>query len=80
VLKRQKGKGFVAKCLELPGCLSEGRTEEEALTNVEDAIKLYLKDVKKEAKGEEGKGCTGLSLVVQKNQAPTISWRDLIND
>lgn len=50
VLKRQRGEGFVVKCLELPGCLSEGRTEEEALKNIEDAIKLYLRDVGKEAK------------------------------
>ncbi len=50
VLKRRRGEGFVVKCLELPGCLSEGRTEEEALKNIEDAIKLYLRDVGKEAK------------------------------
>ena len=50
VLKRQRGQGFVVRCLELPGCLSEGRTEEEALKNIEDAIKLYLRDVEKEAK------------------------------
>ena len=31
-LKRQRGEGFVARCLELPGCLSEGKTEPEALT------------------------------------------------
>ena len=55
VLKRQKGEGFVAKCLELPGCLSEGGTEEEAITNIEDAIKLYLKDVKKEAKEKKAR-------------------------
>lgn len=48
MLKRQKG-GYVAKCLELPGCLSEGRTKEEALKNINDAISLYLADVEKEA-------------------------------
>lgn len=26
----------------LPGCISEGRTIEEALTNIQDAIKGYL--------------------------------------
>jgi predicted RNase H-like HicB family nuclease len=49
-LKRQRGEGFVARCIELPGCLSEGRTESEALRNIQDAIKLYLEDVEDEAK------------------------------
>lgn len=29
-------------CPELPGCASAGRTEEEALANVREAIALYL--------------------------------------
>lgn len=44
-LKRQRGEGFVARCMELPGCLSEGETEADALRNIQDAIKLYLEDV-----------------------------------
>ena len=49
-LKRQRGKGFVARCIESPGCLSEGKTETEALKNIQDAIRLYLEDVEAEAK------------------------------
>ena len=30
--------GFVAECLELPGCVSQGETEKEALDNIVDAI------------------------------------------
>lgn len=30
--------GFVARCKELPGCYSQGETEEEALDNIVDAI------------------------------------------
>jgi len=30
--------GFVASCLELPGCMSQGETREEALHNIIDAI------------------------------------------
>ncbi len=33
---------FSAVCPELPGCASAGETEEEALNNIEEAIKLYL--------------------------------------
>ncbi len=48
-LKRRRGEGFVARCIELPGCLSEDGTEAEALKNIRDAIKLYLEDVEAEA-------------------------------
>jgi len=50
ILKAQGKEGFVVKCLELPGCLSEGKTKEEALKNIQDAIRLYLTDIKKEVK------------------------------
>ena len=33
---------YSAVCPELPGCASAGDTEEEALTNVREAIELYL--------------------------------------
>jgi predicted RNase H-like HicB family nuclease len=49
-LKRHRGEGFVVRCIELPGCLSEGGTEAEALKNIRDAIKLYLEDVEAETK------------------------------
>lgn len=54
-LKRQPGEGFVAKCIELAGCLSEGKTGAEALKNIQAAIKLYLKDVEAEAKQKNAK-------------------------
>jgi predicted RNase H-like HicB family nuclease len=62
LLKRQRGEGFVAKCIELPGCLSEGKTEAEALKNVQEAIKLYLEDVEAEAK-EKSQTRSGNSIV-----------------
>ncbi len=54
-LERQRGEGFVARCIELPGCLSEGKTEAKALKNIQDAIKLYLEDVEAEAKEKKAK-------------------------
>lgn len=54
-LERQGGEGFVARCIELPGCLSEGRTESKALKNIQDAIRLYLEDVEVEAKEKKAK-------------------------
>lgn len=37
-----EARGFSAVCPELPGCASAGETEEEARSNIEEAIKLYL--------------------------------------
>jgi predicted RNase H-like HicB family nuclease len=34
--------GFAVGCPELPGCWSQGETEEQALTNIKDAISEYL--------------------------------------
>lgn len=34
--------GVVAECLEIPGCVSEGDTQEEAHTNIKEAIRLCL--------------------------------------
>ena len=35
----------------LPGCWSQGKTEEEALENIADAIKAYLKTAEELSKG-----------------------------
>jgi predicted RNase H-like HicB family nuclease len=37
--------GFTVYVPALPGCLSEGDTEEEALANIQEAISLYLEPV-----------------------------------
>jgi len=41
-------KGYVADVLDLPGCISQGKTLEEAKENVKDAIAGYLEVEKKE--------------------------------
>jgi len=38
---------FVAECTSLPGCISQGKTRNEALENIKDAIKGYLESLKK---------------------------------
>ncbi len=37
---------FVADVPELPGCMAHGNTREEALTNINEAIKLWLDTAK----------------------------------
>jgi predicted RNase H-like HicB family nuclease len=34
--------GYVAEVPELPGCLSQGKTLDEAVENIKDAIRGYL--------------------------------------
>jgi predicted RNase H-like HicB family nuclease len=34
--------GFAISCPGLPGCWSQGATEQEALENIQDAIREYL--------------------------------------
>ena len=38
---------FVTECPSLPGCVSQGNTRSEAVTNIHDAIKGYLESLKK---------------------------------
>ena len=41
-LAEEDGGGFVATVPDLPGCMSDGETPEEALANVEDAIRTWI--------------------------------------
>ena len=38
---------FIASCPTLPGCVSDGRTRDEAVANIKDAIEGYLASVHK---------------------------------
>ena len=38
---------FVAECSTLPGCISQGNSRREAISNIKDAIKGYLESLKK---------------------------------
>ena len=42
--------GFTVYVPSLPGCISEGETEQEALANIQEAIELYLESL--EAHGD----------------------------
>ncbi|MFM6282815.1 MAG: type II toxin-antitoxin system HicB family antitoxin [Dolichospermum sp.] len=42
--------GYIAEVPELPGCVSQGQTLDETITNIKDAIKGYLYVFKKYGK------------------------------
>ena len=42
IIEQDEDGVFVVECPSLPGCVSQGRTREEALANIRDAIQGYL--------------------------------------
>ena len=45
VLEESDEGGFTAYVPSLPGCISEGENEEEAMENIREAIELYLEPI-----------------------------------
>lgn len=42
VLEEDEDGWYAVQCVELPGAISQGRTREEALVNIKEAIELLL--------------------------------------
>ena len=42
VVIKESAEGYSISCPALPGCWSQGKTEEEAITNIGEAIQDYL--------------------------------------
>ncbi|MGB9179024.1 MAG: type II toxin-antitoxin system HicB family antitoxin [Pyrinomonadaceae bacterium] len=42
ILLEKSEEGYSVSCPGLPGCWSQGATEEEAIENIQDAIQEYL--------------------------------------
>lgn len=48
IIERDEDGYYVADCPDLPGCHTQGRTLEKAITNIRDAIELNLRILKEE--------------------------------
>jgi predicted RNase H-like HicB family nuclease len=46
IIEQDEDGVFIVGCPSLPGCISQGKTREEAIKNIEDAIKGYIKSLK----------------------------------
>jgi len=54
VLEPSEEGGFTAYAPSLPGCISEGDSQDEALANIQEAISLYLEPVDDDFVAGEG--------------------------
>jgi predicted RNase H-like HicB family nuclease len=61
-LDRDEDGVWVVECPAIPGCVSQGKTREEAIQNIKDAIKLCL-----EVRAERGMPLTIESQQVEVN-------------
>ena len=53
-LERDETGMIVAECPSIPGCISQGKTEEEALANIQEAIQACL----------EARAANGMPLII----------------
>ena len=53
VALQQSEEGFAVSCPGLPGCWSQGETEQEALENIGHAIREYLDAVRELTRGKD---------------------------
>jgi len=47
LLEQDEDGYFIVQVPEMPGCISQGKTRDEALRNIKDAIQGYLENLKK---------------------------------
>ena len=62
-LERDEDGVWVAECPAIPGCVSQGRTREEAVANIREAIALCL-----EVRAERG-----LPLTIETQQVEVVA-------
>lgn len=53
VILKKSDEGYSVHCPGLPGCRSQGDTEEDALSNIAEAIADFLMAVREETKNED---------------------------
>ena len=53
IIIKSSEEGFAVGCPALPGCWSQGSTEEEAIANIKVAIREYLSAVRESFAAEE---------------------------
>ncbi len=47
IIEQDEDDMYIVECPALPGCVSQGKTRQEAIENIQDAISGYLTSLKK---------------------------------
>ena len=47
IIEQDEDSIFTAECPTLPGCVSQGKTREESLNNLRDAVQGYVESLRK---------------------------------
>ncbi len=47
IIEQDEDSVYIISCPTLPGCVSQGKTRDEAIKNIKDAIQGYLTSLKK---------------------------------
>jgi len=77
VLEPSDEGGYTVYVPSLPGCVSEGDTVEDALTNIREAVELYLEPVEDDWIVEKGVlVSTGVGIV---SKFPSLSYAKIIH-
>jgi len=50
IQRRIRKSDYSVQCLELPGAISQGKTKEDALANIKEAIELVLEVINEETR------------------------------
>jgi predicted RNase H-like HicB family nuclease len=72
VLDRDEDGMWIAECPSIPGCVSQGKTREEALKNIQEAISLCL-----EVRAERGMPLTIETPLNYVSALPSAAFRRL---
>lgn len=52
-LKKEDTGGYSVRCVELPAAISQGETEQDALSNIREAIELVLEELDARAEAQK---------------------------
>ncbi len=52
-LKKEDVGGYSVRCVELPAAISQGETEQEAISNIREAIELVLEELDARAEAQK---------------------------
>ena len=52
-LKKEDAGGYSVRCVELPAAISQGETEQDALSNIREAIELVLEELDARAEAQK---------------------------